>query len=403
MNTNKQIVIMILMVFASVFATGAYTLWDPGRQDDAEVKQLNHALERGAWLYSQNCRTCHGDSGEGGAASNRLRAAPPLNRPDLQGRQELEGEVDNAAYTQAYKLVVNTLTCGRVGRAMPVWAQSQGGIMNDEQLRQLALFITDGSAWEEAKHFAIEGVHAFELHGDASDGLRFTEAVSQSATTVKVNKLDLLSPGIRIEAEGEIMLVTAVDLKAGTATVERGIGTTSPQAHTVEEVVLKPPVPPDPPATVTQACGQTAAPVQPTPSATEVPSATLTIVAEGIAWDKSRLSAIAGVPLTITLDNRDNRIPHNIHFFQGAEPGGESVAMSELETGPSTQTLNFGPLEAGDYYYVCDVHPAMEGVLTAVEAAAGGAASPAAGAGTPATDATPAPAGTPAAEATPAG
>lgn len=396
MNTNKQIVIMILLVFGSIFATGAYTLWDPSRQDDAEAKQTKHALERGAWLYSQNCRTCHGDSGEGGSAANRLRIAPPLNRPDLQGRQELEGEVDSAAYTQAYKLVVNTLTCGRVGRAMPVWAQSQGGTMNDEQLRQLTLFITDGSAWEEAKHFAIDGVHAFELHGDATDGIRFSEPVSANATTVQVNKLDLLSPGIRIEAEGEIMLVTAVDLEAGTATVERGIGTTSPKAHTVDEVVLKPPVPPESPAIVTQACGQTAAPVQPTPVATEVPSATLEIVAEGSLWNKSKLSAIAGVPLTLTVDNRDNRTPHNIHFFTGAEPGGDTVAQTELEAGPVTQTLNFGPLDAGDYYYVCDVHPAMEGVLTAVEVAAGGAEPPADGATTPAPAETPAPVGTPA-------
>jgi hypothetical protein len=41
-----------------------------------------------------------------------------------------------------------------------------------------------------------------------------------------------------------------------------------------------------------------------------------------------------------------------------------------------TQTLNFGPLVAGDYFYYCEVHPNMEGVLTA-----GGAGNGAAGDG----------------------
>lgn len=400
MNTNKQIAVMILLVFGAVFATGAYTLWEPGRQDDAEVKQHEATLERGAWLFSQNCRTCHGDSGEGGAASNRLRVAPPLNRPDLQGRKELGGEVDNAAYTTAYKLIVNTITCGRVGRAMPVWAQSQGGTLSDEQIRQLAVFITDGSAWEIAKEYAIDGVHAFELHGDASDGIRFTEPVNETTTRVRVNKLDLLSPGIRIEANGEIMLVTAVDANAGQATVERGVGTTSPKAHTVDEVVLKPPVPPDPAPILEQSCGQTAPAAAPTSSATETPSATLSIIAKGVAWDKTKLAALAGVPLTLTLDNQDVNIPHNIHFFQGAEPGGESVVATEIQNGPVKETLNFGPLDAGDYYYVCDVHPAMEGVLTASLAGGGGpAASPAAGSATPAPSETPGAAETPAAPA----
>ena len=88
MNTSKQINIMILLVFLSVFATGAYTLWDQTRAEEAEGEQLEKTIWRGAWLFSQNCRTCHGDAGEGGQASNRLRIAPALNRPDLQGMVE---------------------------------------------------------------------------------------------------------------------------------------------------------------------------------------------------------------------------------------------------------------------------------------------------------------------------
>ncbi len=29
MNTQKQIIVMVVLVFIAVLATGAYTLWDP--------------------------------------------------------------------------------------------------------------------------------------------------------------------------------------------------------------------------------------------------------------------------------------------------------------------------------------------------------------------------------------
>ena len=50
--------------------------------------------------------------------------------------------MSDAAKKTAYKLVFNTINCGRVGKAMPTWGQSQGGVLNDEQMRQLAIFIT---------------------------------------------------------------------------------------------------------------------------------------------------------------------------------------------------------------------------------------------------------------------
>jgi plastocyanin len=54
-----------------------------------------------------------------------------------------------------------------------------------------------------------------------------------------------------------------------------------------------------------------------------------------------------------------------VHIFKGTDASGESVAQTDINTGPKTDTLNFGPLDAGTYYYHCDVHPAtMFGTLT---------------------------------------
>jgi len=48
------------------------------------------------------------------------------------------------------KLITNTIMCGRVGTGMPPWGQSQGGVLSDEQMRQLTVLITQGR-WDLVK------------------------------------------------------------------------------------------------------------------------------------------------------------------------------------------------------------------------------------------------------------
>src|SRR5512141_1002959 len=139
MNTSKQINVMVLLVFAAVIATAAYTLWDPSRASEAKDTQLERNVDRGAYLFSQNCRACHGDKGEGGQAANRLPQALQLDRFDLQGRKKPGDPVDKTSKDAAFKLIVNTLNCGRVGKYMPAWSIAQGGTLTDEQIAQLAM------------------------------------------------------------------------------------------------------------------------------------------------------------------------------------------------------------------------------------------------------------------------
>lgn len=88
----------------------------------------------------------------------------------------------------------------------------------------------------------------------------------------------------------------------------------------------------------------------------------ITVVGVNIAFDTDELYAPAG-PVTIVLDNQDGGIPHNIHFFEGTNARGESVAETPLNNGPVEDTLEMD-LEPGEYYYQCDVHPNMKGILT---------------------------------------
>lgn len=399
MNTSKQINIIVALIFVSLIATGAYWIWDPDRADDAEARQLATSVERGAFLFSQNCRVCHGDAGEGGAASNRLRAAPALNRPDLQGIDAETGEVVEQNKRQQFRLIINTLTCGRVGTAMPVWGQSQGGTLSDEQMRQLAVLITEGGeGWDEAEEFAIHGFPPGEVHGDAEITFGLTGPIGQDDTEIVLSpnaegKIELVV-GDRIQVENELMLITAIDEDTDTITVERGVGSTQPADHEQDAEVLKRAAgsgfPVEPVATVQASCGQTARTDGGATATPEPPTAALTIDSvPGNAFNKTELYALPGVPLTLTHNNTDAGVTHNWELFASEDAalnGEEAIVASDIEAGVVTQTINFGPLEPGEYYFQCLVHPGtMFGILYVQEATA-----PADGA--PAADETPAPA-----------
>ena len=70
MNTSKQINLMVLLIFALLIGLGVYTLYDPLRQQDARAQQEDVLAQRGAAIFAQNCRPCHGDIGQG-------RVGPP--------------------------------------------------------------------------------------------------------------------------------------------------------------------------------------------------------------------------------------------------------------------------------------------------------------------------------------
>ncbi|HUQ43339.1 MAG TPA: hypothetical protein VM451_02855 [Candidatus Limnocylindria bacterium] len=94
------------------------------------------------------------------------------------------------------------------------------------------------------------------------------------------------------------------------------------------------------------------------------PPGSLQLVASGISYDQKSLTAPADQPITFFLVNKDPAsTPHDVelHNADGTPikpvpetPGGESMAYQ------------YDPLPAGDYTYICSIHPipAMTGTLT---------------------------------------
>jgi plastocyanin len=81
-------------------------------------------------------------------------------------------------------------------------------------------------------------------------------------------------------------------------------------------------------------------------------------------FDPKELVSSPGLPFTITFDNQDTGVPHN---FVLKDPGGANVDIGDTAffNGPDTRTYNVPALDAGEYPFLCEVHPnTMTGVLT---------------------------------------
>ena len=95
----------------------------------------------------------------------------------------------------------------------------------------------------------------------------------------------------------------------------------------------------------------------------------IAVVADGLEFDTKELNLPAGQPVTISFENKDAGIPHNIAIYTDASKS-TILFQGEVFPGPATKTYSVDPLEAEEYYFQCDVHPAMNG--TVVVQAGGG-------------------------------
>jgi plastocyanin len=91
----------------------------------------------------------------------------------------------------------------------------------------------------------------------------------------------------------------------------------------------------------------------------------ITVVAKNILFDPRTIRAGAGAQVTVTLDNQDAGVLHNITFFNNRNPTGTPLAATETFPGVAERTINFtAPSSAGNFAFNCTVHPdTMRGTL----------------------------------------
>jgi plastocyanin len=87
-----------------------------------------------------------------------------------------------------------------------------------------------------------------------------------------------------------------------------------------------------------------------------------TVVAKNIAYMTKQLNVPAGAAITVNFKNEDT-VPHNMDFTVD-QAGSQTFYKQDPLPGPISSTYSFTSPKAGTYYYHCDVHPNMTGILT---------------------------------------
>ncbi len=90
---------------------------------------------------------------------------------------------------------------------------------------------------------------------------------------------------------------------------------------------------------------------------------TTTVTAQNIAFDTDEIDLVAGKASKLTFDNQDAGTPHNIAIYPSESEISADAALfqGDLVTGPAKQVYDIPALDAGTYYFHCDVHPTMNG------------------------------------------
>lgn len=84
------------------------------------------------------------------------------------------------------------------------------------------------------------------------------------------------------------------------------------------------------------------------------------INAADLAFDAKVIQAAAGEAFTASFTNNEG-VPHNFSVY--TEEGGDAIAQGDIINEGETADVEVDALEAGEYYFVCDLHPQMNGTI----------------------------------------
>jgi plastocyanin len=100
-----------------------------------------------------------------------------------------------------------------------------------------------------------------------------------------------------------------------------------------------------------------------TTAAAPAAAAPVEVVADNLAFDTDELAVPADSDATVEFDNQD-QAPHNLSIYENDTLKKSFFKGDTVELGESI-TYAVGELAPGAYYFQCDIHPSMNGRLTA--------------------------------------
>ena len=326
MNTPKQVNIMIGLLFLGLIVFGGYMLNESNRQDSAEHEIEERVAERGARLFVNNCRTCHGLEGRG---PEEGAVAPAIHldafRIFEEGNDEGAPATPAGEATQIRSFLFNSIACGRAGTFMPIWSQRYGGPLSDTQINQIVTMITGGH-WELVEEIGAE--HDAET-GDTAETIIVTDP---SALSITANNCGQYS--------GELLqTIRTRDPLGGGAGEGEGSATPTPAATTA-------PVDPNAP-TVNVSLGEWY--VDPVPPSIAAGGITFIVTNDGAAAHELAVY-------------RTDAAPDALPLAAGSvdESAVEVMGRTSQMAGGANQQLSLD-LSAGAYVLVCNI-PAHYGL-----------------------------------------
>jgi mono/diheme cytochrome c family protein/plastocyanin len=295
--------VVVIVVFVSgywFYEQGVPGVPDSSRLGAEVTAQQVADVTEGYALFEANCARCHGATGGGGIG------------PVLNDQAKLLTHL-TAAYIQNVLTVGGRYVCGDPNSVMPVWSDQGNppGALNYRQIQEIIAFLRAPNT------LSFQGV-------DPATG----------QTTTMTGWRD---PGYQPPAGATPVPACWKDAFKSAAPASAA-PSGSPAAS--------------------------GAPASAAPSAAASgggAATTIQLLASGIQFDKSALTAPANTPFQIDFTNNDASIMHNVAITSSS---GQQVFVGDFLTGVASTTYNVPALPAGTYTFVCQVHPNMTGTLT---------------------------------------
>jgi plastocyanin len=98
------------------------------------------------------------------------------------------------------------------------------------------------------------------------------------------------------------------------------------------------------------------------PTAAAVPEVPEISASTAVSFETSTLVVPAGRPFDLIFHNKQEGVPHNVKLTESSAAT-NVLFDGEIVTGPTDITYNVPAIDEGDYYFLCQVHPNMNGTL----------------------------------------
>lgn len=147
---------LVLTIFLALFLPAYWLFFEHERGTRAAIAQREESIERGSKIFGfaipgshsfqAECAACHGTNAEGGVKGRTFipkgkKERVPYEAPALNTVLVRYINDEKLTPKEAYNKVYETISQGRPGTAMPAWALSYGGPLNDQQIEDLINFL----------------------------------------------------------------------------------------------------------------------------------------------------------------------------------------------------------------------------------------------------------------------